>query len=483
MKLKNLATLLLCLLPLGTSFSDEAMLTHIDIFPIDNYSQNINQWINSNSKNYNTPLVSQDKQLKRLSDFNSHFFSSAKTAKSPWNYRYVNALFTTQNNNSIYYIEQSNIENFSNKNKPSNLIGIGANFRPYTEKWITNIVNNMDISRLKHIRYLASNRAIAVNNLMGRILPTDDPFFYSYRTGGQGYPFDNMQQSAVWAGTPIYIIYTTLDKSWALILTPDFIAWVPSNGIAQVSNSFVKAWRVAANKSLIAITKVTSIIDNNHIFHFNAHIGSVFPGRETNGKIQILIPIANTHMNAVIRTATINANNAAVMPLSLTPHNISLIIANLIGKSYGWGNMYMYNDCSAEIKSLFTPFAIYLARNTETQSISGKVVDLSSKSAIEREKYLMSHGHPLLTLIHIPGHILLYIGNFPNQNSKQHENIAMSYQNIWGLHTGDNNKRAVIGYSVFLPLLLSYPEDLNLLSFYDPKTKPVFELSYLDKWP
>ena len=27
-----------------------------------------------------------------------------------------------------------------------------------------------------------------------------------------------------------------------------------------------------------------------------------------------------------------------------------------MGCPYGWGGMYFYNNCSAELKSLFTPF-------------------------------------------------------------------------------------------------------------------------------
>ena len=76
---------------------------------------------------------------------------------------------------------------------------------------------------------------------------------------------------------------------------------------------------------------------------------------------------------------------------------------------------------------------------------------------------------------------MLYIGNYANPNSLNHETIAMSYQNIWGLRTRENNSRAVLGGSVIFPLLAEYPEDPQLLSFYDQAARSKFRLIYLDQ--
>ena len=46
-----------------------------------------------------------------------------------------------------------------------------------------------------------NRRAVPISNTALRILPTDKPFFGDFNEAGQGYPFDLLQVSAVWANT------------------------------------------------------------------------------------------------------------------------------------------------------------------------------------------------------------------------------------------------------------------------------------------
>jgi hypothetical protein len=74
----------------------------------------------------------------------------------------------------------------------------------------------------------------------------------------------------------------------------------------------------------------------------------------------------------------------------------------------------------------------------------------------------------------------MYVGNYPNPNSSDHELMAMTYQNVWGLSPSPSIRRAVIGKSVLFPMLLQYPEDATLVSLADKK---YFQVSYLDQPP
>ena len=143
-------------------------------------------------------------------------------------------------------------------------------------------------------------------------------------------------------------------------------------------------------------------------------------------------------------------------------------IQNLISRPYGWGGMYFYNDCSAELKSLLTPFGIWLPRHSSYQVTVGKMVDMSAASPEKRLAYLMEKGQGFLTIIYIGGHVMLYIGD------------GMTYQNIWGLSPKPATRRAVIGKSVLLPLLLQYPEDTTLISL---ANKKFFQVSFLNEFP
>lgn len=432
----------------------------ISIFPLKNYDQDIFTWIKSSNENYDKPVITNTKN--RLDIFYKHYIG----ASSPWDKNYINEIFRQAKTNEIKAIELDVINTFNNEKKPKSEIGYGVNFRPYSKNWIETITNNINLSQFANMRYNENNRAIAIENLYARALPTNDPYFYSFKIAGQGYPFDNLQISALWAGTPIYILGVSHDRAWSLVVTPDYIGWVKSSGIARTNNSFIKTWANAAQKRLAAITHTkTSIVDTNHVYRFLAYVGAVFPVTDENSnRFKIMIPVADAKQQAVINYAYVGKNDATIIPLTPSPHNFSKIISTLLGRPYGWGNLLFNNDCSSELKSLFTPFGIWLPRHSSEQIYAGKITDLGKLSPAKRIHTLMEQGQAFTTLIYTDNHIILFIGNFPNPNSKEHELMPMTFQDKWGLKPKDHSRRAIIGKSVLFPILERYPEDRSLLS-------------------
>ena len=327
------------------------------------------------------------------------------------------------------------------------------------------------------------NMAIAVHNLHCRNLPTDDVHFYSHKLPGEGYPFDYLQNSAIWVGTPLYILGITNDKQWALVLTPFCIGWVKSNGIARVNSKFIDHWRWACEKRMLAIVKTNStILSFNNEVLINSYIGTVLPAipfefRQIYSRYnKLLFPVRNTNGNATIRFAKISKDAAKEIPLPATPRNITMLIKELIGRQYGWGHLYFYNDCSGEVKSLFTPVGIWMKKYSGSQTNAGVKDDISHYSESERINYIVENAQPLTTIIYIGGHVYLYVGNI-TINGKEY---PMSYQNIWGLAPADRSRRSVLGGSVLLPILDSYPEDTDLVSL---AAKKYCILVYLDQIP
>lgn len=473
--LSNLALIwVISIFTISISYAEQDL---ISLFPLNNYDQTISTWIKSSDPDFNKSLLSEEMQQKRLDIFNDHYFGLS----SPWNADYIIQIFRQSSPIDIKTIEQSLINNFSNEGKPDNEIGYGENFRPYDKDWIEGIANNINLSQFDELTYQANQRGIAVDNLHARVLPTDDVHFYSYKLAGQGYPFDNLQISALWVGTPVYIVGETRDHAWMLVVTPDYIGWVKSNGIARVDNSFIDTWVKAAKNKLAAITHTqTGLVDDKGKFLFLAYVGSIFPGNiDDTGGMKIMVPVADADRHAVIKHASISNKDAAFMPVAATPHNFSIFMTTMIGRPYGWGSMYFYNDCSAELKSLLTPFGIWLPRHSSDQVTVGKMVDMTPSSPDKRLSYLMENGHRFLTIIYIGGHVVMYIGNYSEPN-KHDSLMAMTYQNIWGLTPNPAIRRAVIGKSVLFPLLLQYPEDPNLVSL---AAKKFFQVSYLDQLP
>lgn len=448
----------------------------IGLFPLEHYDQTISTWINPSDPGYDKPLLSERMQQDRMTIFYDHYFGEF----SPWSESYINTLFQLTPPDDLTSVEIKALTRYSNDNQPAEKIGYGENFRPHTAAWIADIQDNINLSAWNTLSYQKENRGIAVDNLHARALPTNDVHFYSYQLPGQGYPFDNLQISSLWAGTPVYILAESKDHAWLLVATSDYIAWVESKGIARVNDAFISTWQTAAKNNLAAITHThLAIVDKNNHFLFDGYVGAVFPATPNGDQLQLMVPAMNENHDATIKYALVSNNNATMMPLSATPHHISTVMSTLIGRPYGWGGSYFYNDCSSELKSLFTPFGIWLPRHSSYQVTVGHMVDMTNATPEKRLAYLIDHGKPLLTLVYIGSHIVLYVGTFPDPNNPDAK-IAMTYQNVWGLSPSSGDRRAVIGQSLLFPMLLEYPEDKSLVSL---ANRQFFQISFLDQLP
>ncbi len=452
----------------------------ISLFPMQNYDQSLNHWLLTTAPDYNKPLLSSEYQQKRTNEFYKHLFDTTTAdSQSPWSQVYVSTILQQQP--SLQSVEGDIISYFDNQGKDAAHIGYGENFRPRTKMWIDHIRDNINLVQWNNLHYDSSNRAIALTNINARVLPTSDPHFYHFTLAGQGYPFDNLQMSSLWAGTPLYIVSVSKDKAWSYVLTPSFIAWVPSSSIARVSNDFVFLWSQTATQGMAVVTQTqTPINDKQHHFQFPAYVGSVFPWVSTHdNKLVILIPEHGDDGMAEAHEATVSDGSITKMPLQATRHNFTRVMSSLINRPYAWGGLNFYNDCSQELKSIYAAFGIWLPRHSSSQVTESKMNDESQLNTEQRIQYLLSHGHPMMNIIYIGGHVMMYVGEFNNPQADG-KPMAMTYQNLWGLRPSNDDERVVVGESALLPLLIQYPENSNLISLASTK---YFKIAYLDQWP
>ena len=450
-----------------------AMEVPIYDFSIASYSQNVNDYLAVNGEDNTRNLLTVEYQREQLKQFYNHYYSTDATGLSPWSEQMVSSVLPLMKK-----IVPEVLEEFNNQNKSDDNKHYAENFKEHDHIWWSKIRDNMDLNTLNSSAFSEDNRAISIANTLARALPDIAPDFYHASLPGQGFPFDNLQESAIWAGTPLYVLSTSQDKAWSLVLTPDgYFSWVKSNDIAYVSSRFIDQWQQAAQRNLIAVTKTEApIVNTQQQFQFTGYIGAVFPMAQRNEQqTSIYIPVKNDKNQAVIRVGIINTNASSVMPLVASKRNMSKIISQLQNRPYGWGGAFFYNDCSQEMKSIFTAFGIWLPRNSAQQAQLSSAIDLSENTVDERIKILKEKGHPLMTIICINGHVMLYVGNKAISN---HGVEAITYQNVWGMTPGTRDKRYVIGQSLFFPLLKSYPENPDVISFADKST---FKLVYIDQ--
>ena len=322
--------------------------------------------------------------------------------------------------------------------------GYGENKRKLSRAWLKKLEQNAGLSNYPNTGY----PAITIRNTSLRVLPTLKPHFSSPGGDADGWPFDNLQRSAVAVNTPIYVFHLSADGAWALVETCFTFGWLPVENISRVDGQFIRKWE--AHSQAVITRDQTPVVDQEGNFRFKASLGHIFPLLGKKGeKMEILFAAAGkSGRYAAAGRGYVSAEAAAVKPLRFNIIQAAKIANELMGEPYGWGGLYGNRDCSSMTRDFFAVFGIWLPRHSEDQvKEAGVYTDLAGLSSTEKEKLILAEGIPYLTLLWRKGHVMLYIGS--------QDGRALIFHNIWGIRTRDlrgREGRKIIGQAVITTL-------------------------------
>ncbi|NVK29555.1 MAG: SH3 domain-containing protein [Gammaproteobacteria bacterium] len=274
--------------------------------------------------------------------------------------------------------------------------------------------------------------AIAVQSVPLRALPTDVGAFKDASQPGEGYPFDYLQNAHLKLNTPLLLLNYSIDGRWALVQTPWLASWVRSEAIALIDDGL--------RQQLQGMSLSVVIEENDNIPELR--LGTLL--FNTGGQLQRASN--NGTGGATLVPAIANSGQTSSFPLPYTRSNVERVANQLIGEGYGWGEIDNMRDCSAMTRDFFTIFGRFLPRNSKAQAREGSVIEVANFSRQSKRDLLRSQGIPFQTLIYLPGHIMLYIGE------RDGELIAM--HNVWGVKTSEYGQvgRWVMGRGVITSL-------------------------------
>ena len=293
-------------------------------------------------------------------------------------------------------------------------------------------------------------QAITVRATDLRELPTHEPRFSKPTPDPRADPFDYFQYSLLPAGTPLLIAHTSLDGRWHYVECPVAGGWVDAADVAPVDAGFKSLWRNGAYAALLRDkVRLPGAPETSGALAGEAGIGAIFPLARVraDGGCDILVPFRGADGMAASAEVPLAPGVAAPKPLPLTPGNVAMVGNVMMGQPYGWGGMFGERDCSALTRDLFTPFGIWLPRNSVAQARRGAVVPLEGLSAQEKEARVLADGVPFLSLVGMRGHITLYVGAYKGRPAIFH--------NVWGVRVvedGNDDARCVIGRAVVTSL-------------------------------
>lgn len=318
--------------------------------------------------------------------------------------------------------------------------GYGSNLIRVDTLWISELVAQSNYEAFSTI----NEPAVTIKWMNMRVFPTQKPLYKNPALPGEGFPFDLLQNSSVAFNEPIFISHYSKDGSWAYVFTNNASGWVESDGIAVIKPKQIALMK-EKKKVFITQDKIP-LYDDAHKFVTYSRIGMVLPLlEETQDDFKVLF----VRSNGILEQMNISKESAHVGYHLLNKEDLIKIGSNMLRNTYGWGGMFEERDCSSMIRDFFTPFGIWLPRNSASQAKKGEVLffnglDNSQKLALIKEK-----GVPFETILYKKGHVLLYIGTY--------EGNVMVMHNIWGIRTIDANGkkgRVIVGKAAITTLQL-----------------------------
>ena len=300
--------------------------------------------------------------------------------------------------------------------------------------WYNYAIRNSNFNNYESI----DKPAITIKHTNLKLYPSLKEIYYNPNRTGEGFPFDYNQNSAVYINTPLFVSHYSLDRKWAYVKTSYAFGWIKVSDIAFVDSNFQAEFR--NNKYAITIKDNLQLLDDG-VYLSIVKLGTIFPVDPITKEYLIAKKDSNgyAHISKVdVKDEDINI--IAYKPIKFNTKNVAYISNQLVGEPYGWGGKLETRDCSTLTRDFFAPFGIYLRRNSRQQAQDGDTISIRGLDAKTKKETILANANPCRSLLSVPGHIMLYLGEYKGEPIILH--------NYWGVRLKNGDKlvtgRAII---------------------------------------
>jgi hypothetical protein len=285
---------------------------------------------------------------------------------------------------------------------------------------------------IKNANYKALNtkryRAITIRRTNVKALPTSWAFYRDPKRTGEGFPFDYNQNSALHINIPLFISHFSKDGKWAFVQASYSFGWIKTRDLALTDEKFTKTFE---NGNYAMSIKDDLRLYYNQKSHSLIKLGALFPIDKKSKKL--IIAHRDKKGNAQLGYVTPTKEDiVAPKPLPFTSTNVAKVAKEFYNEPYGWGGSYECRDCSATTRDFLGIFGIFLRRNSSKQSLDGTRIYIKGLKKKEKKTKIIKYAHPFRSLLHVPGHIVLYMGHYKGEPVIMHT--------YWGIRKKDRTK-------------------------------------------
>jgi len=314
-----------------------------------------------------------------------------------------------------YHSMKSSVKYFTDGSKVSN-------------SFYKNIKASLNLSAIKQGK-VKTRFALVTSYCDQKIIPTDLELLKKKNQ----IHFDRNQNSALDIGTPIAILHTTKDGLWHYGISETSSGWVRSEDIAFGEKEEIANYLESQNFVVTTAPKTAIMLGGKYYDY--VRMGIKLPSiLEVDDMTMVMIPTADSNGDLIFSNASVKTANVHKGYLSYTPKNILTQAFKFLHLPYGWGGMYGEQDCSKFIQEVYATVGIKLPRNSSSQSkVSDAKVELSGLSKTSKHTFLRTSGMAGETILHLKGHIVLYLGEYKGE--------PYIIQTVWG----DSSRHYALG--------------------------------------
>ncbi|MDD5217368.1 MAG: SH3 domain-containing protein [Candidatus Omnitrophica bacterium] len=308
----------------------------------------------------------------------------------------------------------------------------GADDKPvpktFFEKQIRPLVVWENVPKTIKMKWGAAARATSVRALPSNVKMIEDR---------GDYEFDQLQFTLIKLWTPVGIFYESSDGQWLYIQAPYVRGWVKAKDIA-VFSSRDELKRYVKSKNFLSVTGESIPVFSDAGLSkvvMRVTMGTILPlaaSAKEGAAYTVWLPLRGTKGSVSLTKAYVNGKSDVTKGfLSYTQRHIIQQAFKLLGVRYGWGGMYNGRDCSGFTHDVFLSLGVAMPRDSKQQAFIG--TQLSHFEPFEGEKdktAFLRQATPGLTLLRMPHHMMLYLGeengNFYVIHATWAERISMT---------------------------------------------------------
>lgn len=229
--------------------------------------------------------------------------------------------------------------------------------------------------------------------------------------------FDQLQFTLIKPWTPVAIFHRSRGGDWAFVQTPYSRGWLRLEDIAVFDSKADLEQKVNQKSFLVATGKEVNVYRDAAFSSLRQEVsmGTKIPLLDvTDNAFVVLMPARGENGKVILQKAYLKKTaDVSRGFLPLTQRNVLKQAFKLLGARYGWGGMYQGRDCSGFIHDVFLSLGVDMPRNSKEQAFVGtQMGNFTPFLEPSKKVEALQATSPGMSLIRMPLHIMLYIGQY-----------------------------------------------------------------------